>query len=37
LLFRETDVDMSIYGKMDITGVKDGDPEPCPRVFDEER
>ena len=27
-------VDKSIYGKMDVSGVKDGDPEPCPRTFD---
>jgi small subunit ribosomal protein S29 len=34
MLLRETDVDMSLYGKFDITGVKDGEPEPCPRVWD---
>ena len=34
---RTTDVDLSIYGKYDLSGVKDGDPEPCPRVWDEER
>ena len=28
---------MSLYGKYDITGVKDGDPDPCPRVWDPER
>lgn len=28
---------MSIYGKYDLTGVKDGDPEPCPRVWDEKK
>lgn len=33
----EADVDMAHYGKMDITGVRDGDPEPCPRVWDERR
>jgi len=37
MLLRQTDVDMSIYGKYDITGVKDGDPEPCPRLWDERR
>lgn len=37
LLLRNTDVDMSIFGKYDITGVKDGDPEPCPRVWDPRR
>lgn len=25
---------MDHYGKYDISGVKDGDPEPCPRVWD---
>ena len=33
-IFRELDVDMSLYGKFDLTGVKDGDPEPCPRKWD---
>jgi len=28
---------MSLYGKFDLTGVKDGDPEPCPRVWDTKR
>ena len=28
---------MSIYGKYDISGVKDGEPEPCPRVWDAKR
>jgi hypothetical protein len=28
---------MSIYGKFDISGVKDGDPEPCPRIWDAKR
>jgi len=28
---------MSIYGKYDLTGVKDGEPEPCPRVWDEKK
>lgn len=36
-ILRETAVDMSYYGKIDISGVKDGDPEPNPRVWDEER
>ena len=31
------DVDMSIYGTCDYTGVKDDDPEPCPRVWDPRR
>ena len=37
LLFRNTEVDMSFYGKIDITGIKDGEPEPCPKVWDAER
>ena len=28
---------MSLYGKFDMTGVKDGDPDPCPRYWDEKR
>lgn len=28
---------MSLYGKCDYTGVKDDDPEPCPRVWDPKR
>ena len=34
---REFDVDMSLYGKFDYTGHKDGDPEPVPRYWDHER
>lgn len=30
-------VDKARYGKYDISGVRDGDPEPCPRVWDENR
>ena len=37
LLFRTHDVDMSVYGKIDVSGVKDGEPEPCPKVWDAER
>ena len=37
LLFRNTEVDMSVYGKIDISGVKVGEPEPCPKVWDAER
>ena len=33
-IFRELDVDMSRFGKMDITGHKDEDGDPCPRVWD---
>lgn len=36
-IFLETPVDMSLYGKMDYTGHRDGDPEPVPRVWDERR
>lgn len=25
---------MSLYGNYDIAGIKDGEPEPCPRVWD---
>lgn len=28
---------MSLYGKVDYTGVKDGDPEPVPRYWDAKR
>jgi len=28
---------MSIYGKYDLSGIKDNEPEPCPRVWDENR
>ena len=33
-IFREMDVNLERYGLFDITGVKDGDGEPCPRVWD---
>jgi small subunit ribosomal protein S29 len=33
----KTEVDLSIYGKYDISGVRDGDPEPCPKFWDAER
>lgn len=33
-LLNEIDVDMSRYGLYDISGVRDGDPEPCPRTWD---
>ena len=36
-MLREIPVDMKLFGKIDFTGVKDGDPEPCPRVWDEKR
>ena len=36
-IINDFQVDMSIYGKFDISGVKDGDPEPCPRVWDAKR
>jgi len=28
---------MSIYGLYDIAGVRDDEPEPCPRAWDEVR
>ena len=34
---REHDVDMSLYGLYDISGVRDDEPEPCPRVWDADR
>jgi hypothetical protein len=36
-LLQDFEVDMSLYGKFDISGVKDGDPEPCPRTWDPKR
>jgi small subunit ribosomal protein S29 len=33
-LLNEIDVDMSIYGHYDISGVRDDEPEPCPRTWD---
>jgi hypothetical protein len=33
-IFRQFPVDMSRYGQYDITGNKDADGEPCPRVYD---
>lgn len=33
-LLREMDVDMSRYGKYEMTGVKDGDPQPCENTWD---
>lgn len=36
-ILRETDVDMSIYGTYDLTGIRDDEPEPCPRAWDETR
>lgn len=36
-LLSEIDVDMSLYGKRDYSGMKDGEPEPCPRVWDPKR
>jgi len=28
---------MSEYGKYDISGIRDDEPEPCPRVWDAKR
>lgn len=36
-IFREMKVNLDRYGKFDITGVKDGDGEPCPRTWDQLR
>lgn len=36
-IFNDMDVDMSRYGGIDISGNKDVDGEPCPRVYDELR
>jgi hypothetical protein len=36
-MLMQMDVNMSLYGKYDVSGVKDGDQEPCPRVWDEDR
>jgi small subunit ribosomal protein S29 len=36
-ILNEFQVDMTHYGKYDISGVKDGEPEPCPRVWDAKR
>lgn len=32
--FSEMDVDLGLYGKVDMTGVHEDDDEPCPRVWD---
>ena len=36
-ILSETDVDMSVYGKIDMSGIKDGEQEPNPKVWDAER
>lgn len=36
-LLSEIDVNMEIYGKMDMAGNRDGDPEPMPRKWDQLR
>jgi small subunit ribosomal protein S29 len=35
--FEELKVNLKIYGKMDMTGVSDDEPEPCPRIYDKRR
>jgi hypothetical protein len=35
--FEELKVNLDIYGKFDMTGIHDDEPEPCPRVFDTRR
>lgn len=32
--FRNFDVNMSLYGKIDYTGMRETDPEPNPRTWD---
>ena len=34
---QEIPVDLTRYGKYDITAIRDGDPEPCPRKWDPRR
>lgn len=36
-LLRDADVDMSNYGMYDLTGIRDDEPEPHPRSWDETR
>lgn len=36
-ILNEFEVDMSVYGKYDISGIRDGEGEPCPRIWDEKR
>ena len=36
-LLGQTAVDLSLYGKIDMSGIKDGEPEPHPKVWDPER
>ena len=33
-IFRDLEVNMSLYGQYDLTGAKDSDGEPCPRTWD---
>jgi len=35
--FEEFKVNLDIYGKFDMTGIHDEEPEPCPRTFDPRR
>lgn len=35
--FEEMKVNLDLYGKFDMTGIHDDEPEPCPRVFDPRR
>ena len=33
-VLRDWEVDQSLYGKYDLSGIKDSENEPCPRVWD---
>jgi small subunit ribosomal protein S29 len=33
-ILSDFDVDMTHYGKYDISGIRDDEPEPCPRTWD---
>jgi len=35
--FEEIKVNLDIYGKFDMTGISDDEPEPCPRMWDHKR
>ena len=35
--FEEIKVDLDLYGKFDMTGISDDEPEPCPRIWDNQR
>ena len=35
--FEEIKVNLDTYGKFDMTGISDDEPEPCPRIWDKQR